>query len=143
MAVLWTTWTRQCAACLPWVDAGQCASMWTHALSKRTCPKVSNGISPSTGSGRNPAVFYDLYRHTFLKDCGSHDKKTPARGMDREPDPAPGDGRKWAISGHLVLVENGSFHDHLGGWPMGGVFFSYDVWSSHSVPLLRKEFSAF
>ena len=86
------------------------------------CPKVSNGISPSAGSGRNPAVFYDLYRHTFLKDCGSHDKKTPARGMDREPDPAPGDGRKWAISGHLVLVENGSFHDHLGVGPWGGLF---------------------
>ena len=97
-------------------------SLWTHALSKRTCPKFSNGLFLSTGSGRNPAVVLDLYRHTFLKDCGSHDKKTPARGMDREPDPAPGDGRKWAISGHLVLVENGSFHDHLGVGPWGGLF---------------------
>ena len=63
----------------------------------------------------------DLYRHTFLKDCGSHDKKTPARGMEREPDPAPGGwsrrghfrafgaGREGVISGHLVLVEKGSF----------------------------------
>ena len=86
------------------------------------CPKVSNGISPSAGSGRNPAVFYDLYRHTFLKDCGSHDKKTPAWGMEREPDPAPGAGRKGVISGHLVLVENGSFWAILGLGPWRGSF---------------------
>ena len=42
-----------------------------------------------------------------------------------------GAGRKSAISGHL------------GGWPMEGVFFSYGVWSSHSVGVLRKGFSSF
>ena len=42
-----------------------------------------------------------------------------------------GAGRKWVISGHL------------GGWPMEGVFFSYGVWSSHSVGVLRKGFSSF
>ena len=42
-----------------------------------------------------------------------------------------GAGRKQAISGHL------------GGWPMEGVFFSYGVWSSHSVGVLRKGFSSF
>ena len=96
-------------------------------------------ILQSAGSGRNPAVFYDLYRHTFLKDCGSHDKKTPARALDRAHAPSPGDGRKGVMSGPLVLVENGPFR----GWPMGGVFFSYGVWSPHSVPLLRKGFSSF
>ncbi len=42
-----------------------------------------------------------------------------------------GGDRKWVISGHL------------GGWPMEGVFFSYGVWSSHSVGVLRKGFSSF
>ena len=42
-----------------------------------------------------------------------------------------GGDRKSAISGHL------------GGWPMEGVFFSYGVWSSHSVGVLRKGFSSF
>ena len=42
-----------------------------------------------------------------------------------------GGGRKWVISGHL------------GGWPMEGVFFSYGVWSSHSVGVLRMGFSSF
>ena len=42
-----------------------------------------------------------------------------------------GGGRKWVISGHL------------GGWPMEGVFFSYGVWSLHSVGVLRKGFSSF
>ena len=77
---------------------------------KRTCPQVEMGLSPKTGSASRPAALYDLYRHTFLKDCGSHDKKTPARGMEREPDPAPGDGREGVISGHL------------GVGPWGGLF---------------------
>ena len=86
----------------------------------------------------------DLYRHTFLKDCGSHDKKTPAQGMEREPDPAPGDGREGVSSGHLGMVEKGSVQGiwgwskrghfrAFGGLAHGGVFFSYGVWSSHSV----------
>ena len=29
------------------------------------CPHAPNGISANTGSGRNPAVNLDLYRHTF------------------------------------------------------------------------------
>ena len=66
-------------------------------------------------------------------------KKTPARALDRAHAPSPVDGRKGIMSGPLVLVENGPF----GAWPMGGVFFSYGVWSSHSVPLLRKGFSSF
>ena len=42
-----------------------------------------------------------------------------------------GGDRKSAISGHL------------GGWPMEGVFFSYEVCPSDSVGVLRKRFSAF
>ena len=42
--------------------------------------------------------------------------------MDREPDPAPGDGRKGVISGHLVLVENGPFQGIWGVGPWGGLF---------------------
>ena len=39
------------------------------------CPQVQMGISPNTGSGRNPAADLDLYRHT----------STPAAGFGYPP----------------------------------------------------------
>ena len=96
-------------------------------------------ILQSAGSGRNPAVFYDLYRHTFLKDCGSHDKKTPARALDRAHAPSPGDGRKGVMSGPLVLVENGPFR----GWPMGGSFSATAYGHLIPYPYLERDFRLF
>ena len=93
------------------------------------CPQFSNGLSTifkrfisKHREWFSPAVSLELYRHVFLKDCGSHDKKTPARGMARQPAPAPGAGRQGVISGHLVLVENGAFQGIWGVGPWGGLF---------------------
>ena len=87
------------------------------------CPQVSNGISPSTGSGNSPAVFYDLYRHTFLKDCGSHDKKTPPPwGWSVSPIQRPGMVEKGSFQGIWCWSETAHFRAFRGLAPEGGLF---------------------
>ena len=115
-------------------------SMWTQAVS--TCPvhKFQIGILQRTGSGRNPAVFYDLYRHTFL--CGDSKSCLSERAgwsVPAAPGDGRGDGRKWAISGHLVLVENGPFR----GWPMGGSFSATAYGHLIPYPYLERDFRLF
>ena len=85
----------------------------------------------------------DLYRHTFLKDCGSHDKKTPAQGMEREPDPAPGDGREGVSSGHLGMVEKGSVQGIWGVGPWGGLFQLRSMVISFRGGYLERDFRPF
>ena len=97
------------------------------------CPR-SGSENPGIPEPRNPkirenrcAIFLlEPLIPTSWRSLGS-----PEWGSWSQYQKDSGAGRKSAISGHL------------GGWPMEGVFFSYGVWSSHSVGVLRKGFSSF
>ena len=98
------------------------------------------GILQSAGSGRNPAVIYDLYRHTFL--CGDSKSCLSERAgwsVPAAPGDGRGDGRKGVIPGPLVLVENGPFR----GWPMGGSFSATAYGHLIPYPYLERDFRLF
>ena len=101
------------------------------------CPQVSNGISPSTGSGNSPAAIYALYRH---KKAGGRmiKKHPPGRwiGLTLHP---PGMVEKGSCQGLWCWSKMG----HLGLGPWGGSFSATAYGHLIPYPYLERDFRLF